>query len=85
MVTVIVEKIIWETSKDGFRVAEIESNRFFVPMIYVELKRAGRPAELHIVSKGGHGYGLRPSANNSASEWPDRAASWMKHTGLLNK
>jgi acetyl esterase/lipase len=54
-------------------------------LLYVELKRAGRPAELHIVSKGGHGYGLRPSANNSASEWPDRAASWMNHTGLLKK
>ena len=54
-------------------------------LLYVELKRAGRPAELHIVSKGGHGYGLRPSPTNSASEWPDRAASWMKHTGLLKK
>ncbi len=54
-------------------------------LLYVDLKRAGRSAELHIVSKGGHGYGLRPSASNEASEWPARAAAWLKHTGLLKK
>ena len=30
---------------------------------------AGVPAELHIYSKGGHGYGLRPS-DNAVSTWP---------------
>lgn len=54
-------------------------------LLYVDLKRAGRPAELHIVSKGGHGYGLRPSATNAASEWPARAAAWLKHSGMLGK
>ena len=29
---------------------------------YLALKHAGVPAELHIYSTGGHGFGMRPSA-----------------------
>lgn len=46
------------------------------------LKKAKIPVELHIYPKGGHGYGLRPSAN-LVSHWPERAADWMKAQGLL--
>ena len=48
------------------------------------LKRAGVPLEMHIFSRGGHGYGLRPSAN-PVSDWPRLAGIWMKSSGFLNK
>lgn len=50
--------------------------------LYVELKKAGVPAELHIYSKGGHGYGLRPS-ENPVSTWPRRCEEWMRAQGIL--
>jgi len=51
-------------------------------LMYLALKKAGVPAELHIYATGGHGFGLRPSAN-ACSTWPDRCRDWMKSRGLL--
>lgn len=50
--------------------------------LYVELKKSGVPSELHIYSKGGHGYGLRPS-ENPVSTWPKRCEEWMHTQGIL--
>lgn len=52
--------------------------------MYMALKRSGVPAELHVYASGGHGFGLRPSAN-PASTWPARCGEWMKARGLLEK
>ncbi len=49
---------------------------------YIELKKAGVPAELHIYTQGGHGYGLRPS-ENPVSSWPKRCEEWLRAQGLL--
>lgn len=46
-------------------------------MMYLALKRAGVPAELHIYSSGGHGFGLRPS-DQACSTWPQRCSEWLK-------
>lgn len=35
------------------------------------------PVELHLVPKGGHGYGLRPG-NPAAETWPALAEKWLK-------
>jgi acetyl esterase/lipase len=51
-------------------------------LFYIELKKAGVPAELHIYTKGGHGYGLRPSAN-PVSHWPQVRAEWLQAMELL--
>jgi acetyl esterase/lipase len=48
----------------------------------VALKKAGVPAELHVFSRGGHGYGLRPS-DNPVSTWPKLCEDWMRVSGLL--
>jgi acetyl esterase/lipase len=48
------------------------------------LKKAKVSAELHIYSKGGHGYGLRPD-DKPVSAWPTRCQEWMKAQGLLGK
>lgn len=49
---------------------------------YIELKKAGVPSELHVYTKGGHGYGLRPSAN-PVSQWPKRAEEWLRAMKIL--
>lgn len=50
--------------------------------MYLALKRAGVPAELHAYAKGGHGFGLRPS-QNPCSTWPARCADWLRSQELL--
>jgi acetyl esterase/lipase len=51
-------------------------------LLYLAYQRAARPAELHIYSAGGHGFGMK--ANGDAiNEWPARVAAWMKQIGVL--
>jgi acetyl esterase/lipase len=49
---------------------------------FMELKKAGVPAELHVYAKGGHGYGLRPT-DLPVTHWPDLAAKWLRTIGVL--
>lgn len=45
--------------------------------IYQELRKAKVPAELHIYTDGGHGFGIRK--NGKASDaWPEAFAKWLK-------
>jgi acetyl esterase/lipase len=50
--------------------------------MYLALKHAGVPAELHIYSSGGHGFGLRPT-DKPCSTWPKRCAEWLGTQGIL--
>jgi acetyl esterase/lipase len=52
--------------------------------LYLALTRNKVPAELHLYATGGHGYGIKKSAEPYAT-WPDRAGDWMKARGLLEK
>jgi acetyl esterase/lipase len=52
--------------------------------LYLALKHAGVPAELHVYATGGHGFGLRPS-DDPCSHWPERCAAWLKSRGLLDR
>jgi acetyl esterase/lipase len=58
----------------------VENSLFY----YLALKRAKVPAEMHLYSKGGHGYGLRRSDFN-VTTWPGRAEQWLKSLGELRK
>jgi acetyl esterase/lipase len=49
-----------------------------------EMKKVGVPAELHIFTTGGHGYGLR-STEEPVTRWPTRAGEWLQERGLLKK
>lgn len=51
-------------------------------LLLAELKKADVPAELHVYSKGGHGYGIRPSPNPVVT-WNRRCEEWMRAGGLL--
>ena len=50
--------------------------------MYLAVKRAGVPAELHIYTSGGHGFGLRPTGK-PASTWPMRCEEWLRDMGIL--
>ena len=49
--------------------------------LFSELKRAKVPAEMHIYTHGGHGYGLRPT-EQPVTRWPQRAEEWLKDMGF---
>jgi acetyl esterase/lipase len=51
-------------------------------LIYADALRAAKvPVEMHLVPKGGHGYGMRPG-NPAAEAWPKYAEVWLKTNGL---
>jgi len=50
--------------------------------MFLALRKAGVPAELHVYATGGHGFGLRPN-DKPCSTWPQRCADWMKDQGIL--
>jgi acetyl esterase/lipase len=52
-------------------------------LLYLALRKAGVPAELHVYAAGGHGYGLRPS-KNPVSGWPQRCAEWLRDRKILS-
>jgi len=44
---------------------------------YLALRKAKVPAALHVYEKGGHGYGVKRSAN-PVSTWPQQCGQWLK-------
>lgn len=50
--------------------------------MYLALKRAGVPAELHIYAAGGHGFGLRATGKPTGT-WPQRCEEWLRSTQVL--
>ena len=53
--------------------------------VYLRFKRAGVPAELHIYSTGGHGFGLRASNRRPVGAWAVRFEEWMMDSGVLKQ
>jgi acetyl esterase/lipase len=57
-----------------------------IPSLYLALKKAGVPAELHIYNSGGHGFGYRPGAASPVpvirSTWVLRLQEWMSDVGM---
>jgi acetyl esterase/lipase len=51
-------------------------------LLYLALKRANVPAELHIYAKGGHGFGVRKS-NLACSTWTEPCAAWLREQAML--
>jgi len=52
--------------------------------IYQQWIAAGKPAELHLYSKGGHGFGMRQQ-HLPSDHWIERFADWLDMQGLLKK
>lgn len=50
--------------------------------LYSKWLAAGKPAEIHIYSKGGHGFGMRKQ-NLPSDQWIERFGEWLSVQGLL--
>jgi len=48
---------------------------------YMALKKFKIPAEMHIFSNGGHGFGMN-KINQPVDQWPNLFAQWMKAEGI---
>lgn len=51
--------------------------------LYLRFKKAGAPAELHIYSGAGHGFGLRANMRGAVSGWAARFEEWLGDRGFL--
>jgi acetyl esterase/lipase len=51
-------------------------------LMYLALKRAGIPTELHIYATGDHDFGVRQN-EKLPSSWPDLCLKWLRNQGLL--
>jgi acetyl esterase/lipase len=51
-------------------------------LMYLALKKAGIPAELHIYATAAHDFGVRPS-NHPCSTWTQACAAWLRYQGFL--
>ena len=54
-----------------------------IPHMYIALRRAGVPAEMHIYAGVGHGFGVRPGNSARVAGWLDRFREWMADRELL--
>lgn len=52
---------------------------------YVRFKRSGVPAELHMYSTGGHGFGQRASNERPVGKWLVRFEEWLADSGFLRR
>lgn len=52
--------------------------------LYRDWTAAGKPAELHLFAKGGHGFGMRQQ-HLPTDRWIERFADWLDVQGLLKK
>jgi len=76
-------KIDKSTPPTFLAVTQDDKNRgIHAALLFAQLTQAGVPAELHVYTKGGHGYGLRPSSH-PVHEWPTRCADWMRQMNLI--
>ncbi len=53
--------------------------------LYLQYKKAGVKAELHIYSEAKHGFGYRPGTTSAAGDWPLRFREWLRDSGLLGQ
>jgi acetyl esterase/lipase len=53
-------------------------------VMYLALKRAGIPAELHIYATAAHDFGVRPS-NHPCSTWTQACTHWLRQQGFLKR
>jgi endo-1,4-beta-xylanase len=55
-----------------------------LPNVFLALRKAGVPVEMHVYGSGGHGFGMH-SGEKAVNHWPDRLYDWMHDRGLLEK
>lgn len=54
------------------------------PMAYaLALNDAGVPVDMRLYAKGGHAFGMRPTADPITTEWPGQVKQWLHDIGVL--
>jgi acetyl esterase/lipase len=54
------------------------------PMAYaLALSDAGVPVDMRLYAKGGHAFGMRPTADPVTTEWPGQLRQWLHGIGVL--
>ena len=68
----------------AFVVQTLDDKKFYRSTLAysVALDAVGVPCEVHLFSKGGHGYGMRPS-EHPVSKWPALCEAWLREAGFL--
>ncbi len=51
--------------------------------LFTALTKEKVPAEIHLFTRGGHGYGLRATLT-PVTHWPNRAAKWLRDMGYAS-
>jgi acetyl esterase/lipase len=51
-------------------------------VLYLALKKAGAPVEMHIYATGGHGFGVR-KVGHPCEGWTERCTDWLRSQGFL--
>lgn len=51
---------------------------------FAALKKGGVPVEMHLYAHGGHGFGLRRTAQ-PITVWPELVERWLQTIGMLSK
>jgi endo-1,4-beta-xylanase len=54
-----------------------------LPELYINMKHAGTPAELHVFFGFGHGFGIRTTNPSNVAEWPDLFYRWLEISGFI--
>ena len=52
--------------------------------MYLALRNAKVPAELHVYASGGHGFGLR-ATEHPCTTWPKRCEEWLRDQKILTR
>jgi acetyl esterase/lipase len=47
------------------------------------LNDAGVPVDMRLYAKGGHAFGMRPTADPITTEWPNQVKQWLLNIGVL--
>jgi len=53
--------------------------------VYIKYIKANIPAELHIYSNAGHGFGMRERNTGAVTGWINRFEEWLSDRGFLKK
>ena len=59
-----------------------KTNPIAATLLYLEYKKQNIPAELHLFTHGGHGFGMRDN-KQPINQWPARCEEWMDSMGWL--
>ncbi|RFC44910.1 MAG: Acetyl esterase/lipase [Verrucomicrobia bacterium] len=59
-----------------------KNNPMEAARLYLEYKKLGVPAELHVFTHGGHGFGMK-AGEKPIYQWPQRCGEWMRSMGFL--